>query len=576
MYFFDEIFLWVKKNWIYVAVLWLLVGIAYSNSLHNELVSDDIFAIKESEKLLASPDYLFQTPRFISRTILYSLAYKLNGISPVIYRLFNIFFHLGVVTLVYAIVPFFSKKKYLPFIVAAFTAVHPVMVESVTWISGGIYAQSAFFLLLAFLLYIRNHHLQSFWQAKARPESNHYLDSGQARVTKFIISSKLIWSIIFFILALSTSEKVIVYPIILGLYEFSFYSLKKEWRKIIPLLVISIFWMTLLIPEISPRLEFFKANRGVAIEFYNPLFQIPNAIGGYLRLLIWPDILSIYHYDLLLSFGNIIINLFLFLIFIAGIIYGFYKNKLIFFWLAFFVVSLGVTLNPFGLSWLVAERYSYLGMIGLYFIAGYLLCILFEKKKSKIIGFFVFSILIVAMSFRTILRNADWKNSETLWTATAKASPNYVASQNNLANIYVLNGEYVKAVEAYQTAIKLNPKYSYSYYNLGYTLRMLKRHNEAIPMLKTAIKLNPNYWQSYEQLGGVYFELGKFGESELYVRRAIELAPNVSMLWAQLGTLELRKGNTENAKVAFEKAIVLDPKNVVAQNELKKLNVSKK
>ncbi len=534
-----------KKHWIYITLLWLLVGIAYFNSIHNELVSDDIFAIKDSEKLLATPEYFLQIPRFMARTFLYFISYQLNGISPVAYRLVNIIFHLGVVTLVYAIVPFFSKKKYLPFIVASFTAVHPVMVESVTWISGGIYAQSTFFLLLSFLFYIKNRN-------------------------KYKVS-RIIWSVIFYGIALSSSEKIIVYPAILFLYEYCFFSVKKNWKTIIPFLALSILWLFFLIPEVGPRMEFFKESRGAALEFYNPFLQIPNAIGGYFRLLLWPDILSIYHYDLLLSFGNIIINSILFIIFAAGIIYSFYRNKLLFFWLSFFVISLGITLNPFGLSWLVAERYAYLGMIGLYFIAGYFLSNLLEKKRYKEIGFIIYGIIILVLLIRTIQRNSDWKNTETLWTATAKASPNYVASQNNLANIYVLNGEYEKAVDAYKTAIKLNPRYSYSYYNFGYTLRMVKRHSEAIPMLETAIKLNPNYWQSYEQLGGIYFELGKFAESELYVRRAIDFAPNVSMLWAQLGTIEMKKGNTAGATEAFKKALALDPKNSVAYKSLQEL-----
>jgi tetratricopeptide (TPR) repeat protein len=545
MHLSAEISSWIKKNWIYIAILWVLVAIVYFNSIHNELVSDDIAAIKDSEKLLATPGYFLQFPRFITRSFLYYLSYQLNGTSPVVYHLINILFHLGTVSLIYTIVPYFSKKKYLPFIVASFAAVHPIMVESVTWISGGIYAQSAFFLLLSFLLYIRNH----------------------IKYKK----SQAIWAVILFVCALSSSEKVIIYPALLFLYEYCFFSVQKNWKKIIPYFLVCIVWLFFLIPEVGPRMEAFKQSRGAALEFYNPFLQIPNAVGGYIRLLIWPDILSIYHYDLLLSFGNIIINSILFIIFIIGIIYSFKKNKLIFFWLSFFVISLGVTLNPFGLSWIVAERYAYLGMIGLYFIIGYYLTNLFEKKRYKETGYIVFGIIILILSIRTIFRNSDWRNTETLWTATAKASPNYVASQNNLANIYVLNGEYDKAVVAYKTAITLNPRYSYSYYNLGYTLRMLKRHNEAIPALETAIKLNPSYWQSYEQLGGVYFELGKFGESELYIRRALQLQPNASMLWAQLGTLEQNKGNTSEAITDFKKALMIDPKNSVAYQSLQKL-----
>ena len=153
---------------------------------------------------------------------------------------------------------------------------------------------------------------------------------------------------------------------------------------------------------------------------------------------------------------------------------------------------------------------------------------LIANKRFNRLGWIVFSIVIASLFIRTFIRNKDWKSSETLWLATAKASPNYVASQVNAANIYVLKGEYGKAVAMYKKAIELSPNYSYSYYNLGYTLRLMKRRREAIPILNKALQLNPTYWQSYEQFGAIYFEIGDFVNSENYVRKAILLAPKQS------------------------------------------------
>ena len=531
-----------KRNYLILGLLLCLVLFSYLPSLFSGFVSDDIHAIVESEGALKHASYILTIPHFMVRSALYFTAYQLSGLNPAAFRLINIIFHIGVVVLVYLIVPYFSKKKYLAFFVAALAAVHPLMIESVTWISGGIYAQSAFFLLFSFFLYIKNH--------------------------ENISKSKLFWSLFFYVLALSSSEKTIVFPLILILYEYCFYSLKKNWKIIIPFALISVFWVFLLVPFISPRMEYFKTTRGAGIEPLNPFFQIPVAIGSYLQLLIWPQNLSHYHYDIIFSFGNIALNFILFLCFIGGLVYSFIKNRLLFFFLSFFVIGLGITLNSLGLSWPVAERYAYLPSIGLYFIVGYAFSILITKKHFNRLGWVIFSIIIVSLFIRTVIRNKDWKNSESLWLATAKASPNYVASQNNAANIYVLNGEYEKAVESYKRAIELNPNYSYTYYNLGYTLRLMKGHYEAIPILKKAILLNPTHWQSYEQLGGVYFEIGDFDNSETYIRKAITLSPNQSMLYAQLGTLMSKRQDLIGAKAAFEKALELDPQNKVAKQEL--------
>ncbi len=42
---------WIKKNWLIILFLTLLVFIAYANCLGNEFVSDDIAAILKNENL---------------------------------------------------------------------------------------------------------------------------------------------------------------------------------------------------------------------------------------------------------------------------------------------------------------------------------------------------------------------------------------------------------------------------------------------------------------------------------------------------------------------------------------------
>ena len=252
----------IRSNWIYLCALLLFVLIGYFNAFHGELVSDDIFAIRDSEHLLRRSEYLLTSPTFIARSILYFIAYRIGGLNPFFYRISNVVFHIGVTFVVYLIVPFFSKRKFLPFIVAAFTAVHPIMIESVTWISGGIYAQSAFFMLLSFYLYLK-----------------YRLNNKKAY---------FIFSILFFLISLSSSEKVIVFPAILFLYESVFHKVKDSWKKIIPYGIASILYFLTRIPDIAPRMEFIQADSGITIQPINPLIQIPVVIYTYLKLLFWP------------------------------------------------------------------------------------------------------------------------------------------------------------------------------------------------------------------------------------------------------------------------------------------------
>ncbi len=604
---------WLQSNWPYLVILFFLVLFAYFNGMNGELVSDDVYAIRDLEHILRTPQYFLQQPSFIIRTFLFYVAYQIGGINPFFYRLYNIIFHIGTVFLVYALIPYFTKKRYLAFMVAALVAIHPVMIESVTWISGGIYAQSAFFMLFSFLLYII------------------FTNSGK--------KVYFLFSLILFICALSSSEKVIVYPAILLTYEFCFHSLKKSWKKIIPYCVISFLWMLILIPRIAPRIEFIQADSGILMQPINPFIQIPVVISTYFKLLFWPAELTLYHSEFALTFLEVFIAYVILFVVIGFVIYTYHKNKLYFFWLMFFFITLSPTLTPFGISALVAERYVYLGSIGIYFIVGSYLMKLIEHKKYDIGGYVLFFLLIISLFLRTIVRNNDWKTSENLWKSTAKVSPNNPKSLNNVAQQYIDEGNFDKAVVELQKAIELNPNFTHAYHNLGHIYQIAGKYDEAILYYSKAIELNPKLWQSrsnlgelyvqkkeydkalkeltiadsinpnnpdiyhnighvyqkmgdfdkameyynkvltlnprfvqtYENLGVIYFTKKDYLNSIKYFKKALEISPENSKLYASIGIVYLRAGNKDLAQQSFEKALSLNPKEQLAQSGMREL-----
>jgi len=138
-------------------LVFLVFGV-YANSLHNGFVSDDIPGIVQSGASWTWKS-AFTSIIFLTRWtgIIQFILYQLVGQSPWAYRLVNIFCHAISVILVYKIVfqlVIRSRQRWIAFIAASLFAVHPIIVESVTWISGGVYAQYGMFFLLSFWLYI--------------------------------------------------------------------------------------------------------------------------------------------------------------------------------------------------------------------------------------------------------------------------------------------------------------------------------------------------------------------------------------------------------------------------------------
>jgi tetratricopeptide (TPR) repeat protein len=236
----------------------------------------------------------------------------------------------------------------------------------------------------------------------------------------------------------------------------------------------------MLFPLLKPRFLYINSvslNQNIGI--YNPLIQVPVIVTRYLILIFFPLKLSLYHYDFNVNFGEYLILLFIFFSYICFIIYFFKKNKANFFWLSFFIITLLPTLNPFGLASINAERYVYLGSIGIFWVIGNYLSDSINSKRYKFLGIILFFIIITVLTIRTISRNIDWKDEIHLWTSTIKVVPNDHKSYNNLGAIYLDQGRYEEAANLFLSGMKVNPLYPDSYHNLGLLSSKLEKNQKA-------------------------------------------------------------------------------------------------
>lgn len=531
----------LKTNINKIVLLIFLVFFVYVNSLRNDFVSDD-FAFIYLPNFGKISSFLYSYAPYFSPINFIRYLVSFGGAAPYLFRSVNIYFHLGTVILIYFLLRKLFNEK-LGFLTAAIFAVHPILTESITWVAGAPYSQYGFLLMLCFFFYI-------------------YASKNNFSQKNYILA------ILTYILAVLSNEKAIVFPAIILLYEFCFGNLKANWKRILPFFLFSLIWTIYLFTQIGYRHSVIQTSIYTQPKLINPLYQIPIAITSYLNLIFWPIKLSFYHSEMTFTTIQYIIRLTVFLTYTGLTIFLFFKNKKIFFWLAFFPIILSPTLTPFGISWIVAERYVYLASLGIIVPIG-MAFTKFSDKIDKKLFYAIFSVIILLLSVRTIIRNADWKNQDTLWLATAKTSPSSPQNHNNLGDLYGRRGDLNRAVKEFQTAIKLLPGYADAYHNLANTYVQLNRTDLGIENYQKAIYYNPNLWQSYLNLASIFFEQGNNEEAIKMAQNSININPQIPNSHLILGLSYLRLKNNEKAKIEILYTLKLDPQNQTAGKILK-------
>jgi len=526
---------WFAQNKKVLILFAFLVFAVYSIALPNDFLSDDLPAIVQNPKINQVEYFLgpqFFPFHFNPRNFLLFLTYKIFGLKPAFFRLLNIFSHLGVVYLLYFICSFFFPYP-LSFFPVVLYAVHPILIEGVTWISGGPYSNSAFFLLLSFAFWLSWRQKQNFWL--------------------------YFFSFLSFLSALLFSERLIWFPVVLLLYEILFGNLKKNFKFLLPHFLLTAWWTSYLLGLTGKRLTALETVYYQQPGLDNPFVKIPIAVTSYLELIFWPKNLTFYHSELTYSQGEFILRVAGFLLFLGLIFYFFKKERPLAFWLTFFLLTLSPTLTPLRIAWAVAERYVYLGTFGVLVFAAFLIQKIGEKLKDRKISWIILGIVVLGLSVRTVIRNLDWRNQDSLWIATAKVSPSSHQNHNNLGDMYARHGELEKAVEEFKKAIELKPNYGDAYHNLANVYHQMGKDDLAKENYQKALEFNPGLWQSHQNLAALYFLEEKLDLAEQHLLKAIEINPTNGELYVNLSILYQKMGKKEKAAEALQKAQQLSP-----------------
>lgn len=487
----------VKTIVSHILAFILTVSILYLPTLSFSFVLDDHAGVEKNVQI-RSLERIVENPRSIIRLLTSHLSYRIGGIDPAAFRIVNILFHLGNVSMLYLLLRRWASSQ-IAFVGGMLVAVHPLLIEPVVWISSVTYPQYSFFLLLSLYLYLRY---------------------GDRRNVPY-----LVFSYGSYCLALLTSEKAFIMPMLIFLYQLLFESVRRTWRILMGYLVLSGLLTIYVLAGFHTRVESFASSAVTGtVEWINPVQQIPYVLGTYLRLAFWPDRLTVYQFDERgFAYPEMIWYALLLFVFVAVLIYLFRRHRDLFFFFVAFVIASLPGLLPYHIIQIGAERYAYLGV--LFLIGGIMIGankIAFHLQQRKLLSFFIVAGIVITYFTRSMIRLQDWQSEMTLRQSVLRVAPYSARAYNNIGIQYMNDGQYEDALRYYKESIRLNNSYSHPYHNIGHMLALAKRYQEALRFYKKAYDLNSHEWKTRQDMGQVLFLLGRNSEAVPHLKYAIE------------------------------------------------------
>ena len=127
------------------------------------------------------------------------------------------------------------------------------------------------------------------------------------------------------------------------------------------------------------------------------------------------------------------------------------------------------------------------------------------------------------------------------------------------ANEIAKQGEYKKAIKAYDRVIEIDQDFADAYYNRGVAKVRLKEFQEAIEDFNKAIELKPDDIFCYLNRGVAKDQIKEFREAIEDFDKAIDLDPEYPYSYVNRGIANAKLGEHKDAIEDFDKAIVLKP-----------------
>jgi protein O-mannosyl-transferase len=484
-------------------------------------------------------------------------------------------------------------------LVAALFAIHPLHVESVAWVAERKDVLSGLFWILtmgAYAHYVR------------RPDIHRYL-----------------LVLLAFSLGLLSKPMVVTLPFVLLLVDY--WPLRRlegvrtafdRWvfpgkasTGIVALrLIVEKMPLFAMVATLSVVTLFAQHSIDAVWSLENMSFEIryANAIVSYMeyiRRMLWPvDLAVLYPHAGMPPAWKIAVALML-LVSISCLAVR--KARELPFLLIGWLWYLGTLVPVIGLvqvgSQALADRYTYLPLIGLFVAGAWGAKSIVERKPPWKRAIVVFTLVILSgLALQARSQVETWKDSVALFEHALKITNVNPVAQHNIGAYYLEQNDcknavphFLKSVEMksdfahafhglgvcashdnnraralyyFQQAIQSNPRFTKPLIDRGLLFMQLQRFDAAVEDFMQVLRLDPQNEAAHTNMGMLCIQQGKLADAEAYLREALRLNPDNAEAHNNLGIAILKLGRTDEAVTHFRQALKLAPENPAIKNNI--------
>ncbi len=226
-------------------------------------------------------------------------------------------------------------------------------------------------------------------------------------------------------------------------------------------------------------------------------------------------------------------------------------------------------MNAFGMYFsYVWDHWVYLSALGIIALVAALVARAAEALRTPGVVYGFAAIVLPVLAVLTWRQAGMYTDMETLWRTTLARNPDCWMVHYNLGDLLRKQGHIEEAMEHYHKAIEINPNYANAQYNLGIALAIKGQFDEAIEHYRQAIQINPNFSEALNNLGAALAAQGRFDQAIENYRKAIQSNPTNSEAQYNLGNALAAQGRFDEAIKNYRKAIQNNPNFSEAQYKL--------
>jgi tetratricopeptide (TPR) repeat protein len=216
----------------------------------------------------------------------------------------------------------------------------------------------------------------------------------------------------------------------------------------------------------------------------------------------------------------------------------------------------------------MADRYTYLPLIGIYILVTWGIAALAEGrlKPGLLLPPALAILLLLSLTARS--QTSHWKDSRSLYVRALETTSRNWIIQYNYGMLLEESGEIDEAMAHYREALRIHPTDVESALNLSSLMLLRGDFTGAVRTLEAAWRSNPADPRPAYNLGLAHAERNLLRAAEKWYRESLGIREAYFEAHNNLGIVLMRRGSLEEALKHYTRAGDLEPESEIVQTNI--------